>query len=281
MSFPRVLVLILSFLTLAAAPTRAGFLYLGDINAYVETSGQSVIGTASTYEAVFLFKSTSGSGVIMEEIEPFGEDKLFQVNPGGDLRGFNAPLNSVFVVSQTITLDAWHHAAYVYDGAEERLYFDGMLVGSRAASGDVADANGLAYIGASLVHGYTTFIGLLDSVRLSDVARYAGASFPPPVGDLTSDANTLLLYNFDAPAGRRSVTDSGRLHRDGTFGSLNAASLPIPCGADTNDTDGDLIPDACGPDTPTTTTSTTTTTIPTPEICGNCQDDDGDGAVDF
>ena len=279
MPTPRLPHVILSLLVLAAAPARAGYIYFGDINNYIEASGQTVIATASTYEAVVLFKSTDGSGMVMEEIEPFGEDKFFEVAPASGVYGFNYPVNNpdvLFGPVANITLDTWHHVAYVYDGAEERLYFDGMLVGSRAGSGDVSDASGLAYIGASLVHHYTTFTGLLDSVRLSDVARYAGASFTPPTGDLTSDANTLLLYNFDDPAGSSTVTDSSPLGRTGTFGSLTGGPLPVPCGADTTDTDGDLIPDACDPDTPTTTT-----TIPSLEICDNCLDDDGDGDVDF
>jgi len=279
MASRRILGLILALLALGSTSARAGFLYLPDINAYVQVSGQTVIGTASTYEAVFLFKSTDGSGMILEEVEPFGEDKFFEVAPGSGVYGFDYPVNNPNVLAgavANITLDTWHHAAYVYDGAEEHLYFDGMLVGSRAGSGDVDDAVGLMYVGASLVHGYTTFVGLLDSVRVSDVARYTGASFTPPTGDLPSDANTQLLYNFDDPAGSTSVTDSSPMGRTGTLGSLNGGPVPVPCGADTGDMDGDLIPDACDPDTPTTTT-----TIPSLELCGNCLDDDGDGQTDF
>jgi hypothetical protein len=133
-------------------------------------------------------------------------------------------------------------------------------------------------------HGYTTFVGLLDSVRVSNVARYVGASFTPPTGDLANDPNTLLLYNFDDPAGSTAVADSSANARTGTFGSLTGGSVPVPCGADTSDMDGDLVPDSCDPDTPTSTTmttTTTTTTIPGAEICGNCLDDDGNGKVDF
>lgn len=267
MSLPR-LALLLALLGACASSARAGYVYLGDIHAYIEASGQTVIGTASTYEAVMLFKAVGGSGMIMEEIEPFGEDKFFEVDPASGVYGFDYPVNNPNVLAgpvSNISLDTWHHAAYVYDGAEERLYFDGMLVGSRSASGDVSDAAGLAYIGASLVHGYTTFVGLLDSVRVSDVARYVGTSFVPPIGDLTSDANTLLLYNFDDPAGSTTVTDSSPLNRTGTLGALSGTVFPVLCGNDPTDVDGDLIPDACDPDVPTTSTTTTisSTTAPT------------------
>jgi hypothetical protein len=71
---------------------------------------------------------------------------------------------------------------------------------------------------------------------VSDVARYSGASFAPPTGDLPSDANTLLLYHFDEAPGSTTVADSGPLGRTGTLGQGFAkatspepgASLPVP-----------------------------------------------------
>lgn len=274
---------------LVARPALAGTVYFGDATANIEVSGQTVIGTASTFEAVILFKSTTGAGVILEEVEPFGEDKLFEVSPTGGVYGYDYPVNypDVLAGATTVTLDTWHHAAYVYDGAEERLYFDGVLVGSRAAAGSVSNSAGLAYIGANPIHGNTAFIGLIDSLRVSDVARYSGPSFTPPSGDLTSDANTQLLYNFDDPPGSATVSDSSPLARTGTPGSRSGGPPPVLCGSDTTDLDGDLIPDTCDPDPPTTTTSSTstttstTTTLPAIEICGNCVDDDGNGRVDF
>ena len=268
MTVSRLATLALALVALASGSAHAGFLYLPDVNAYIQVGGQTVIGTASTYEAVLLFKSTDGSGMILEEIQPFGEDKFFQVDPASGVYGYNNPVNGLNVLSgpvSNIALDVWHHAAYVYDGAEERLYFDGTLVASRAGSGDVNDADAPMYIGASVGHGYTTFVGLLDSVRVSNVARYVGASFTPPTGDLANDANTLLLYNFDDPAGSTTVADSSANPRTGTFGSLTGGPVPVPCGVDTGDMDGDLIPDSCDPDTPTTTTTvagtSSTTTV--------------------
>src|SRR5262249_27568413 len=177
-------------LLMCAPCARAGVAYFGDINANIEVGGQTVIDMASTYEVVFLLTSAVGSGVILEEIEPSGEDKLFQIVPNSDIRGFDFPVNNpnVLIGVAPVTLDTWHHAAYVYDGAEERLYFDGTLVGSRPASGMVSNSDGgILYVGANPIHGYTTFVGLVDSLRVSNVARYT-AAFTPPTGDLSSDA---------------------------------------------------------------------------------------------
>ena len=44
------------------------------------------------------------------------------------------------------------------------------------------------------------FTGLIDSARLSTIARYAGASFKPE-RRLQSDEDTILLLNFDKDQG--------------------------------------------------------------------------------
>jgi hypothetical protein len=71
-----------------------------------------------------------------------------------------------------------------------------------------------------------SIIGYLQSVRLSNVARYAGPTFTPPLGDLTSDANTLLLLNFNEPAGSTTVQDSGPLGRVGTLATGFPGATP-------------------------------------------------------
>ena len=57
------------------------------------------------------------------------------------------------------------------------------------------------------------FLGLIDSLRLSNVARYSGNSFVPTIGNLSPDANTLLLFNFDESPGSTTIADlSGNGH---------------------------------------------------------------------
>jgi hypothetical protein len=61
-------------------------------------------------------------------------------------------------------------------------------------------------------------LGDIDALRVSSTARYTGSSFSPPVGDFSSDASTLLLYNFNDPPGSMTVTDSGPNGWTGTLG---------------------------------------------------------------
>ena len=119
--------------------------------------------------------------------------------------------------------ERWQHLAGVYDGAEVRLYVDGLLVGRAEASGlrkrnphplivggDV-DGNGRANSGMS---------GVLDEVRLSSAARYAGSEITPPTRHV-EDADTLLLLHFDGASGPFIRDASGR----GADGRLVGAAI--------------------------------------------------------
>jgi hypothetical protein len=209
----------------------SGLAYFDQSTDTIQVSGQTVIGTASTYEAVVQFPSNGGAyGNLFNEWTDFQEDKLLQAGPS-DILGFNFGASSDVVSASGLTAsrDIWHHVAYVYDGSQERLYLDGTLVASRAASGDVRDSHGLAHVGAIFRDNRVRpgFVGFMDSLRISDMARYSGSSFTAPTGDFASDANTLLLYNFDDPADSTTVADSSGNGRTGTLGAgFGAATSP-------------------------------------------------------
>lgn len=96
---------------------------------------------------------------------------------------------------------AWHHVAGVFDGAEIRLYVDGELAGRRAASGKRTTNRLPLMLGADVDgQGRATspFDGLLDEVRISTGARYAGDRIVPE-RRLAADAGTLLLFHCDVP----------------------------------------------------------------------------------
>jgi hypothetical protein len=252
-----------------AAPVHAGVAFFGRTTDTIEVSGQTVFGTAATYEAMLLFPSVlHGGGNVFNEWQNFAEDKYFAVTPGptGAVYGYDHAISpGVLTGVGMITLDVWHHVAYVYDGAQERVYLDGTLLQSQAAGGDVADSGGsIAHVGAIFRDNVLrpSFVGLIDVLRLSDVARYAGASFTPPIPDLLSDANTVLLYTFDEAPDSQVVADGSPLGRVGAPGvGFGNATPPSFCGDDSTDGDGDFIPDACDQVATTTTTMETTTTI--------------------
>jgi hypothetical protein len=272
-----ILTFIITALLAVASVSQAGVAFFEDLTDTIEVSGQTVFGTAATYEAIVLWPSAHGGGgsTLFNEWQNFFEDKYLAVVPGpsGALYGYNHPINggSVITGATAVSFDQWHHVAFVYDGSEERLYLDGTLVQSRPASGDISDADGLGYVGAIFRDGAArdSFIGLIDVLRLSDVARYTGSSFTPPSPDMTSDANTVLLYTFDEAPGSTTVADGSSLTRTGTLGAgFGGATSPLLCGDDPTDADGDFIPDSCDPDPPATTSTTTTTATTTTTLAG-------------
>ncbi len=188
----------------------------------ISVPGQTVVGTTSTYEARILFTPTyNGYGSAFNEWADGLEDKKFDVGPSS-FDGLNVPVNagSPIGAGVAMTANVWHHVAYVYDGSQERLYLDGVRVTVRPGSGDVADSSGSAFVGAifrdAAIQG--SVVGYMDTLRVSDVARYSGASFVAPLGDLRSDANTLLLYNFNEAPGSVTTTDGSSLGRTGSLG---------------------------------------------------------------
>lgn len=95
-----------------------------------------------------------------------------------------------------------YHVALVYDGKIIRLYLNGRQVASQAAQGPVTQKvdEGMALGGTpkgpfamGLIRGVVGGFAV-DSVRISDVARY-GSNFTPPRHEFRNDAHTLLLLN--------------------------------------------------------------------------------------
>ena len=125
---------------------------------------------------------------------------------------------------------------------------------TQAGSGDIGDGGGddfgHPFLGAIFRDGSLrkSFIGYLDTFRVSDNARYSGNSFTAPTGDLTDDANTVVLFNFaadDITFGQGAVTVadlSGNMHT-GTFGAgfPDATSPRLPGTIDVDDT-GSITP---------------------------------------
>lgn len=111
--------------------------------------------------------------------------------------------------------------AAVYDGEEMRLFVEGKLAQRTLRHGSFVPATFPFLIGASANDGPAgfdfPFTGVIDEVRISNVARYSDAY--EPVDRLGSDSHTLGLYHFDEGAGEVLKDASSHGHHGTILGA--------------------------------------------------------------
>jgi len=94
------------------------------------------------------------------------EDKYLAAGPSA-IFGYNFPIvGSTFTVPVTMTLGAWHHIAFVYDGAQERIYLDGIRQNSGRRAGTSPTRPAWPQVGSIFRDSACrqSFIGLIDSL---------------------------------------------------------------------------------------------------------------------
>lgn len=219
-------------------PVQAKYAVFGRHTDTISVAGQTLVSQEATYEAVFLLPSSHPhGGNVLNEFTSAQEDKTLAVYPNhivGNSWEKSVPYGALMSLDakRTVTTDSWHHVAMVTDRQEDRLYLDGKLVAAQARLAPIGNGSGKACVGAiyranTTFGGVRGFAGVLDSVRVSNVARYKGLEFSPPFGDLTSDTNTLLLYNFNDPVDTTTIADDSPLGRTGVLGSgFTGATAP-------------------------------------------------------
>src|SRR5262249_55392538 len=103
----------------------------------------------------------------------------------------------ITVVGSTVmSLNAWHHIGGVYDGSQMRVYLDGVLDGTAAATmAPGSNTTGLRIGKSSFLYYPNYFNGRIDEVRVSSAALYT-SNFTPSA-HLTASSNTRGLWKFD------------------------------------------------------------------------------------
>ncbi len=115
--------------------------------------------------------------------------------------------------SGTYATGQWYHTAYVRNGTTLKVYVNGVEKDSATDNNDYSEQT--ASVGA--LDGASEFSGIiLDSLRVSNVARYTSNNFETPQARFTSDSNTLFLLNAPSESST-TLTDS----------SSNSLSLTI------------------------------------------------------
>ncbi|QDV43914.1 hypothetical protein Enr13x_37740 [Stieleria neptunia] len=217
---------VLTLYLLWTSPTFADIVVFDETTDTVAVNAFPNMSIAATIEAVVRFDTSQvGQGMIYNQWRPNQEDKQFSYNASLDSLGGFLNIGSPSLLSGPVGQDIWRHIAYVYDGAEERMYLDGQLIGSQLSSGNIPDGTSSRQTVIGAIDRSTappdtfrsSFIGQMESLRISSVARYSGTTFSPHSGDFSVDADALLIYNFDEMPGSTSITDSV-VGATGTFG---------------------------------------------------------------
>jgi hypothetical protein len=132
-------------------------------------------------------------------------------------------------------LERWHHIAVSYGAGSFRLYVDGVVQSSLAATEPVANAPNTLFIGATARHErafdesqgslyWPPIDGFIAEVRISSVNRYPVDFKPEP--RLSTDSSTIALWHIDEGQGT-TVADSGANQQSGTIFGARWALAPL------------------------------------------------------
>ncbi|MEO0470251.1 MAG: LamG domain-containing protein, partial [Bacteroidota bacterium] len=145
-----------------------------------------------------------------------------------------------------LNLNTWHHVAGTYDGSMMRLYVDGMAIDSQTVSITLSSASQNLTIGNwSNPGSERPFIGVIDEVRIWDVARSQADLISAMSTELCNPPASLIVYyrlNEGSAGGNNAsqttATDASGNGNDGTLinfalsgTSSNWATGTVPAGA--------------------------------------------------
>ena len=142
-------------------------------------SSLRVTGSAITLEAILradAWRTNVWDGSILnKEQNGTGSDKGYMLRAGNNGQlSFNLGSGSwheLLSPTAAMTTGTFHHVAGTYDGATMRLYIDGTEVASTPAAFSIADASVNLLLGNSQGNPGRVFHGVLDEVRIWNVAR--------------------------------------------------------------------------------------------------------------
>jgi len=153
----------------------------------------------------------------------FPRKVAFQIAPEG--------LGETGVESNTVVQnDVWTHVAGVYDGTSVKIYINGVLENSNPVTGNIQVSNLPLYIGKAPWTNYNNYNGLIDEVRVWNVARTAEQISYDMQYTLTGSESGLVSYwRFDESSGITTADATGN-NNDGNLYNLayfTASGAPV------------------------------------------------------
>jgi len=118
---------------------------------------------------------------------------------------------SVASAAGAIVVDSWYHLEVVRSGNDFTLYRDGSAIASATDTDSIPNFAGTYRVGAD-GNGDRRFVGLIDELRVSKVARHT-AAFTPPAGPYFGDGDDIYLTRaqFNTAAAAHDAEDRAQL----------------------------------------------------------------------
>ncbi|MEI8201771.1 MAG: LamG-like jellyroll fold domain-containing protein [Bacteroidota bacterium] len=182
------------------------YLDFDGVNDYVNVPNASTLVAGATGLTItgWFYNTTMGYGQGMMGIRGTGGAfYLIELGSGTIECRFVNSANTLYQVTapaSTIIPNTWQHYAWVYDGSNVKLYLNGTLVGSAAASGSFSSTAVLPFvIGLSPVTGYNFYYkGGIDEITLWNKAlTMTEIQHMDTVEPTGNEANLQLYYKFN------------------------------------------------------------------------------------
>ena len=99
-----------------------------------------------------------------------------------------------FATTDTVPLNTWTHLAATYDGSNMKIYINGQERASKSASGTIGTSGNPLFIGTRTPVPSEVFDGIIDEVRISNIARTISVDINPDALNLKSNGGWVTSY---------------------------------------------------------------------------------------
>jgi hypothetical protein len=146
--------------------------------------------------------------------------------------------------SNTVIPQVWQHIAWIYDGTAIKLYVNGILKGSKAASGIFQGPNVTFAIGKSLLGGFNfVYGGRVDEVSVWDKGLTQTEIQSIMTNELTgTEPNLQLYYKFNQGVPGGNNTSITKLENEIGTGDRDADLMNFAMTGSTSNFNGALNP---------------------------------------
>jgi hypothetical protein len=155
-----------------------GSSYVGDGNGdYLEVSGDLRLTGDFTVESwVYPTTSSGARWVVCIGNETAGRFLFGILN--GNLAIDRSGIATNSFTNGSVSINQWSHVAITRQGSDLRAFVNGTLLQTLSVSGTLGNANQLLRVGVSN-SASQSFLGYIDDLRITTVARYTAAYTPP------------------------------------------------------------------------------------------------------